>query len=152
MWEIRLQGHIRRSTGGDALSRGDRLTQSSLAKHRLCFDRNNFEYCSVENVLLAWVLSWFLKNCLARESVVVRTAHQCVQYYLLPTCKEERKKGEQQVLPLKTIYWSGWPRRQIWGKGMVEVQYWANGYSLLLLNNKSINISDLIFSIRVTLG
>jgi hypothetical protein len=46
-----------------------------------------------------------LNFCLARESVVVRTAHWwCVQYYLLPTCKEERKKGEQQVLPLKTIY------------------------------------------------
>jgi len=45
-----------------------------------------------------------LNFCLARASVVVRTAHWCVQYYLLPTCKEERKKGEQQVLPLKTIY------------------------------------------------
>jgi hypothetical protein len=46
-----------------------------------------------------------LNFCLARESVVVRITHWCVQhYYLLPTCKEEREKGEQQVLPLKTIY------------------------------------------------
>jgi hypothetical protein len=57
MCEICLQDHILISTGGDALSRGDRSTQSSLAKHRLCFDKNNFKYCSVENVLLAWVLS-----------------------------------------------------------------------------------------------
>ncbi len=45
-----------------------------------------------------------LNFCLARESVVVRTAHWCVQYSLLPTSGEEREKGEQQVLPLKTIY------------------------------------------------